>query len=874
MKKILSVLTIVLAVTVANSTYAFDLKTHAVIGNEVLADAQDGSVSIAPFGEFAVAPWVLESLNRYPDMYLLGTLGPDVLPDFVAGQVTAHAAPEGGWNSDDWIKYVIGYESSSASISVASNALSYGYLSHAAADVFAHTYVNTYAGDAFEFGDEDKGVVELRHFLLERYIANYLPYEVDVDSIFGGGVTYESFEKTGPSPHEHELAQGRYMIDFFLLQVGHGTLPSDISDPSSDYNRSLEFLGTLVPSQDAIASLQEYLRWQLSNNIIHRFRIFNPSPYTYGYYMEYLEDNPVYVEWEPGVETRPVRTSSSWESRVTEALTDKFIRDDKVASEYQNVGTASYLYHMDKIEEDFNENARTLNIIRDWIKRELTSELERKAYLDLLVQRYSENGTEVFYPMEIRAVDSQDIPICNGSEAGGIQCIHMDDLDICDTRHPEHYGTKEYLSELYQNWLLGNCPGMVISQIESEIIGATAEEIYNLYPELEQIANDLGLGRLSYDEAQEMLILVAGLIIFYETFDIESLVVDLALKKYLAHSVTAANEAYLAANIETAKRIMEGASLEDTAEPLSDWLLCHAPIYTGKIYGSNEVCKIADAGVVALQEFLESMEGVARHLAEQTGLTDEALSIVNAYQEFEQSVNNVVREHGEKIVEQVLSEEQMDFILLLSRNISDETLNAAFLNKGYNSSLLAIPDMASRVKAEMYLDTSGNLDVEKFSPIFNAVQLTKLSLLSQSEFDRLLGMGGVSLNYSDFIDAGRFNVLFSWVGSLDGNHQWMSESPEYFRDDNNISIERYFYSLDDGFDIWNQNEARENVFKKIFKGPLSKGIEYPEMIGEAPVLGTDIDTRVCEGDPFPVGVTKTKCLNLPAVLIPIITLLN
>lgn len=48
-----------------------------------------------------------------------------------------------------------------------------GYLMHGASDIFAHTYVNAFAGDVFVLTDERR--VELRHFLLEKYIDSRLP---------------------------------------------------------------------------------------------------------------------------------------------------------------------------------------------------------------------------------------------------------------------------------------------------------------------------------------------------------------------------------------------------------------------------------------------------------------------------------------------------------------------------------------------------------------------------------------------------------------------------------------------------------------------------------------------------------------------------
>lgn len=125
--------------------------------------------------KYEVRPEVREALLNYSHAYRLGSIGPDGFPDLVGAQMTTHpGVPEkpGGWVTDDWLRWVMGHAERPEEV-----AFAYGYLTHAASDVFAHTYVNTYAGDFFSFADEQE--VELRHMALENFILEHQPPLLD-----------------------------------------------------------------------------------------------------------------------------------------------------------------------------------------------------------------------------------------------------------------------------------------------------------------------------------------------------------------------------------------------------------------------------------------------------------------------------------------------------------------------------------------------------------------------------------------------------------------------------------------------------------------------------------------------------------------------
>ncbi len=157
-------------VLVGRPAAAFKLDTHVWIAQEVLNDLlPDGKLTIAPFGEFTVKPEIVRALRDHAKAYRMGHIGPDGFPDVIAGQMTAHPGVPGGWQTDDWLRWVLGEARTSAEL-----AFAYGYLGHAAADVWAHTYVNTYAGDILVLTDGE-AEVEARHMALEDYILHRQP---------------------------------------------------------------------------------------------------------------------------------------------------------------------------------------------------------------------------------------------------------------------------------------------------------------------------------------------------------------------------------------------------------------------------------------------------------------------------------------------------------------------------------------------------------------------------------------------------------------------------------------------------------------------------------------------------------------------------
>lgn len=209
------------------ASIAFKPVTHVWIAQEIINELAINRTVIIDGEEYPVADDIADAILKNPEAYRMGFIGPDTFPDVVVGQMTMHPGdPVGEWQSDRWMKELL----KAAGTKEPEKAFAYGYIGHAASDIFAHTYVNTYSGDVFEimepnpckgrkddvkcwldegrafrrknvtrFGNEEK-----RHFALESFIAKYTPPITD-----GKGNPVEISGQTLKVPT-------KFVADFFM----------------------------------------------------------------------------------------------------------------------------------------------------------------------------------------------------------------------------------------------------------------------------------------------------------------------------------------------------------------------------------------------------------------------------------------------------------------------------------------------------------------------------------------------------------------------------------------------------------------------------------------------------------------------------------
>ncbi|TQV88832.1 zinc dependent phospholipase C family protein [Aliikangiella coralliicola] len=736
-----------LVLLIGFNTNALELKTHLYIGEEILADLEDGKVTIQPFGEFEVDSTVVSRILANRDYFLLGTIGPDVLPDFLGGQITVHAA-QGGWTTDDWLSYL--YNASWYDNSM--TAFYYGYLMHSAADVFSHTYVNSYAGDVFDLTDEDLLQVELRHKLLEMYIAKHQP-------------------------------------------------------------------------------------------------------------------------------ARPI--STSWKNTVNEvAIKSRLLDSHLVEAQYRASGTAKYLALMKEYENEAARLAHPINILKSSIHAVINKNIARQQHYQALIARYdSEHGETTEQIAAQQAIIDSLTPV---AEFAVCEFIYNQDewglladgsWGIVKTKHEiqtekRALGLCRWKSEVDQA-ILG-------IQDAEELIRDLEQALANFFennPDLAEAARALGLPEMTRSEAAEALVLVAALIVFGEELDLKTIALNAAFTRYRSYIVRKAGQEYIKANIQTAANIVDQKGLVETVKPIADWLACYGPVYTGEAGAvSPAVCEVKEG----LDELSDRLQDELKDLVSD----EELLNLYHSYQAFQNDVKALAVRLGKDIVKEILTDEQKEMIGWLTNHVSDASLTAAFSGEGNSARLLKITDIVERVKGDMYLRGDGSFDPQKFAPIFNSMQLSKIAFLGSLEMQRLGKLAGVNIIYGQeyYNYRGIFNILHSWIGNLDGNHQWMAVSPKLPRqagfDDPRESYDRVF-SQNGGLILWNNANGREKIFEKLFIGPIAPGIESPDLIGESNILPSYYESRNCYSDPFQTqGEGFEQCTPLAAWLIPILHVLN
>jgi hypothetical protein len=211
----------------APTASAWKPKTHIYIAKLAWEDAlRDGMVTINLLDDdgktlagadgqprqlhYPVDAQVVEALRVNRAHYFAGIVGPDTYPDTMTGQMAIHpdvarALQDGGLTSnhgsDAWLRHLwhrMENERDPADRRKA-RAFVLGYLTHAAGDMFAHSFVNYYTGGPFEIPDNG-----FRHTVLEGYIGERTPYTIlphgDMPSISGlEGFIYESLVKARPN---------------------------------------------------------------------------------------------------------------------------------------------------------------------------------------------------------------------------------------------------------------------------------------------------------------------------------------------------------------------------------------------------------------------------------------------------------------------------------------------------------------------------------------------------------------------------------------------------------------------------------------------------------------------------------------------------
>ena len=346
-------------------------------------------------------------------------------------------------------------------------------------------------------------------------------------------------------------------------------------------------------------------------------------------------------------------------------------------------------------------------------------------------------------------------------------------------------------------------------------------------------------------------------------------------------------EAYIAASGELITESMKPNG--DPLKPLQTWKDCWGYAVTGLLIGpsNNALCTVQDR----LKKLQEAMTTFENRLLSLNPLGEQW---VNFKQEINTKVKVIATDLGYQIAQKVTGVDVKQFVDLYTKPVDAPTLNSIFAVDNTTKGLLLIGDIAKRVEKEMHLVPQRAIgpmyskevfDPQRYAVIHNAVVLAKLALLGPQQLNELARFAGIPgpTIYPDgaplYDNTGTPpNLLVDSIRSIDGNHQWMPIAPPYPRRPGPLRLDplrpgiydtgwpqarEYGYEFDGekGLRIW--TAARENLFLKIFKGPLIPALETPRALGFRPVLPADYPYVVCEANPYPVSVDDQRCTAAP-----------
>jgi hypothetical protein len=209
---------------------------------------------------YPVPPRVVQALQQFPSYYNAGVIGPDGFPDLAMGQSVIHPEDTGRWLTflvdSAWDAQAPGAAPAggapySETEKLQILAFTYGFMTHAAGDSFAHTLVNQLSEGIFPgvgeiLTDADMAAIAIRHLLVEGYIGAATPgfdNDPNEEVLPGGDVSDDS---TSGIPF---AAPGRFVYDT-LVRRGNGS-PSDERGPVIgfflDLRQSLDDFVTTTP---------------------------------------------------------------------------------------------------------------------------------------------------------------------------------------------------------------------------------------------------------------------------------------------------------------------------------------------------------------------------------------------------------------------------------------------------------------------------------------------------------------------------------------------------------------------------------------------------------------------------------------------------
>lgn len=724
---------------------AFKVDTHVWLADLIIKDLRagaDGKIEIAaagprdeivarlPFGRYPIPPRVRTAILNHPEAFRMGAVGPDALPGIIEGQMVIHPG-EGAWGTGEWLDHILRTASTEEEV-----AFAYGMLAHAAADIWAHSYVNHYAGDVFELRNGE-ATVESRHILLESYISSKIPWGSS-SGIDGAGIALELVKKSG----QFVVPEDYLFRTFVTSSDAAAAYPSKTSHMRAIRATYLG-LGHLARTNGPTDRIHTMIQKAVVS------KLFNYSASD----QELNEINKI-------------------RQKLHDVLNGGIDKAQEIHGEISAIHREMSAKGFGMSEAAFSQGLQALDRVNELDEKLQTNEQELAALIDkrLRVSEFVEAtgpcgsvGGKLLDPAGIgkKIFGKKKKRFCRFLEK------NKDRLDL------------ESLITAKNN---------IKSAISGELrsAGSSAAEALSATHKamLYKIDAQATLINLSIDLAQRTERNenpIKGTLILWQS----------DIRKSMA--------AYSRANLQAIANSMTGGN---TLDPLNDWLKCSAPALVGVPSEIPQaLCQVRGLKL-EITRWLDAVKRIDPLSKELMKLRDEALADVT------QLGSDIALDYATDIS----GVDVKTFANALKTAPTAGAIDDAFASAPANTKLISAAGMSAVFDQDMGL-RDGKFQLESFAPVRNAYIMMKLTLLRPKDIGRIFKMRAV--NFS--------NIMTTAAKSIDGDYQWMEESPAYARSDGvPAPAKAPGYGYGHRFAPFAGAE-QQAIFRRLFKGPLAPG---------------------------------------------------
>lgn len=678
---------------------AFKVETHVWIAQQVINDlAKDPALplSIGPSRLMAPVPKaVRDAILANQEAFRMGSVGPDAFPGVYEGQMTIHPGAAGnnnvGWGTADWLAHLLRAAQTPEEI-----AFAYGFLTHAAADIFAHTYINQYAGDVYYLTDGEIDV-ETRHFLMEGYIAERMPALVGVDgrpitSISGSllksgqlavpaGFLWRAFVDNATASQQFKANGASHISSIYDLSRSLTNLSRKDGPLEKLHELSQQIMSYWYTGQTIDAGLLKRL-----NELHEQFNAATNKE------IDRLQDT----------HNQFVAFSKTVLGAAHQQERDALNRAQSILSELNKARQ-----RLNKIESEVADAIDAEKKLVDDVKTEMVKKCEKVA---------AAACTRVGHPLG-----------CGGSGWFSIPCAGYTDV-------PTGCGVVSEVCKMVESTIT------VVNSLRpsaKQLIQTKQALESQAVNELTRLFDDYKATMESVYNAEKALINTHQAI-FNASVDLiqrTRLAADpvTSLARAWTADINKSMSEYFVANAATMANAMDGG---DVLKPLHDWVECSAPALLGL---QSPVLDVKCSVKSSIKELNEAMDALLKLAA----YSDPVLQGVRRIKEqLDKAIAIAQRDVLTSFATKVTGVEVKRLLELIKSKPSKAVLDAQFMQASTKKALIVFDKVSDRLDAEMHLDANGKYSPEKFHPIYNAVVLAKLAMLDASALNTVVGKIG------------------------------------------------------------------------------------------------------------------------------------